>query len=286
MQDSAPSGRTSDQNPDAAASPSSAVAMPILIALSVAHLLNDMMQSLVPAIYPVIKEPFGLDFGQIGLITLSFQLTACVFQPLVGLYTDKKAQPYSMAVGMGFTLTGLVMLGLAGSFAMLLLGAAFVGTGSAIFHPEATRVARLSSGGQHGLAQSLFQVGGQIGSALGPLLAAFIVVPRGQPSLVWFSAAAMLAMFILVRVGTWSMQGRAAADRAANANASAPHGLASRQVVIAVTLLVILMLSKNAYSASFNSFYTFYLIDQFKVLGADLADAAVPVPGGQCGWHH
>jgi MFS transporter, FSR family, fosmidomycin resistance protein len=241
------------------------VATPVLLALSFAHLLNDMMQSLVPAIYPLIKEPYGLDFGQIGLITFTFQLTACLFQPLVGHFTDKKPQPYSMVIGMGFTLLGLVMLGKASSFGMLLIGAALVGTGSSIFHPEATRVARLASGGRLGFAQSLFQVGGQLGGSLGPLLAAFIVVPRGQHSLVWFSAAALLAMLVLSKVGQWSARSSAPGNPNGAPVRDVAHGLSAREVYAAVALLLVLMFSKNAYSASFSSFYTFYLIDQFKV---------------------
>ena len=242
------------------------VALPVLLALSVGHLLNDMMQSLVPAIYPIIKTAYGLDFGQIGIITLAFQLTACVFQPLVGLYNDRTPRPYAMVVGMGFTLVGLIVLGVAANYTMLLLGAALVGTGSSIFHPEATRVARIASGGQHGLAQSLFQVGGQIGGSLGPILAAFIVVPRGQHSLVWLSVAALVAMLVLLQVGRWYTGRRTAADASGvELDAQRPHGLSPRQVTIAVAVLVFLMFSKNAYSASFNSFYTFYLIDQFKI---------------------
>src|SRR4051812_44577344 len=159
----------------------------ILGAISFCHLLNDMMQSLIPAIYPILKESFGLDFGQLGLITLTNQLTASLLQPVVGYYTDRKPMPYSLPVGMSFTLAGLVCLSLASSFPMLLMSVAFVGVGSAVFHPESSRVARMASGGQHGLAQSLFQVGGNAGSSLGPLLAAFIVVPRGQSSIAWFS---------------------------------------------------------------------------------------------------
>src|SRR6478736_228033 len=172
--------------------------MPVLIALSVTHLLNDMIQSLIPAIYPIIKTAYALDFGQIGLITLTFQVSASLLQPLVGLYTDKKPMPYSMVVGMGFSLFGLVGLAFASSYSLLLLSAACVGIGSSIFHPEATRMARNASGGQHGLAQGIFQVGGQTGGALGPLLAAFIIVPRGQGSLAWFSAAALVAMILMV----------------------------------------------------------------------------------------
>ena len=231
--------------------------------MSLAHLLNDMMQSLVPAIYPVIKSAYNLDFSQIGLITFTFQLTACLFQPLVGVITDKRPLPYSLVCGMAFTLIGLIVLGRAGNYPVLLMGAALVGTGSAIFHPEATRMARLASGGQHGLAQSLFQVGGQAGGALGPLIAAFIVVPQGQHSLVWMSAAALLAMAVLWQVCRWYVAQPREKPRAKSSGAAA--AAPSHNVAMAVAILVILMFSKNAYTASFNSFYTFYLIDQFQL---------------------
>ncbi|WP_345782613.1 MFS transporter, partial [Dokdonella sp.] len=166
-------------------------AFPILLMLSTCHLLNDMIQSLLPAIYPLLKESFALDFGQIGLITLTFQLTASMLQPLVGIYTDKRPMPYSLAIGMGCTLAGLLLLSRAPTFPILLLAAALVGSGSSVFHPESSRVARMASGGQHGLAQSLFQVGGNVGSAIGPLLAAFVVMPRGRTSVAWFALAAL-----------------------------------------------------------------------------------------------
>ncbi|MGO4664609.1 MFS transporter [Bosea sp. 2RAB26] len=242
--------------------------MPVLIALSVTHLLNDMIQSLIPAIYPIIKTAYALDFGQIGLITLTFQVSASLLQPLVGLYTDKKPMPYSMVVGMGFSLFGLVGLAFASSYSLLLLAAACVGIGSSIFHPEATRMARNASGGQHGLAQGIFQVGGQTGGALGPLLAAFIIVPNGQGSLAWFSAAALIAMALMVwtagqsaLVGPRQVRGKVAG--AADPVAISAPPLAS--VAPAVAILIILLFSKNAYSASFSSFYTFYLIGKFGV---------------------
>ena len=243
--------------------PAAGLAFPVLLGLSLAHLLNDMMQSLVPAIYPVIKSAYNLDFSQIGLITFTFQLTACLFQPLVGVITDKRPLPYSLVCGMAFTLIGLIVLGRAGNYPVLLMGAALVGTGSAIFHPEATRMARLASGGQHGLAQSLFQVGGQAGGALGPLIAAFIVVPQGQHSLVWMSAAALLAMAVLWQVCRWYVAQPREKPRAKSSGAAA--AAPSHNVAMAVAILVILMFSKNAYTASFNSFYTFYLIDQFQL---------------------
>ena len=181
----------------------------VILSLSFCHLLNDMMQSLVPALYPILKENYALSFGQIGLITLAFQCTASMLQPLVGLYTDKKPQPYSLMVGMGFTLVGLLLMSRADSYPMILIAAALIGMGSSVFHPEASRVARMASGGRYGLAQSLFQVGGNMGSAAGPLLAAFIVVPHGQHSIVWFSAAALVAMLVLFQVGGWYARRRA-----------------------------------------------------------------------------
>ena len=242
-------------------------AMPVLIALSATHLLNDMIQSLIPAIYPIIKDIYQLDFGQIGLITLTFQVTASLFQPIVGHYTDRNPMPYSMVAGMSFTLAGLIGLAFAGSYAMLLLASACVGLGSSIFHPEATRMARNASGGQQGLAQGIFQVGGQAGGALGPLLAAFIIVPRGQTSLAWFSAAALLAMVLMV----WTA-GRYAEVRKAQAAKAGSGGfqparppMPKAQVMFAMTILIILLFSKNAYNASFSSFYTFYLMGRFGV---------------------
>lgn len=237
--------------------------MPVLIVLSVTHLLNDMIQSLIPAIYPIIKEAYHLDFGQIGLITLTFQVSASLLQPAVGLYTDKHPMPYSMVAGMGFTLAGLIGLAYAGSYGLLLLSAACVGIGSSIFHPEATRMARNASGGQHGLAQGIFQVGGQTGGALGPLLAAFIIVPRGQGSLAWFSVAALIAMMLMV----WTAASYARLDRQRPpkpaAAAAAPARPGKRSVAFAITILIVLLFSKNAYTSSFTNFYTFYLIEKF-----------------------
>lgn len=239
--------------------------MPVLIALSFTHLLNDMIQSLIPAIYPIIKESYRLDFGQIGLITLTFQVSASLLQPAVGLYTDKHPMPYSMVVGMGFTLSGLIGLAYAGSYGFLLLSAACVGIGSSIFHPEATRMARNASGGQHGLAQGIFQVGGQTGGALGPLLAAFVIVPRGQGSLAWFSVAALVAMMLMVwTAASYARLDRARPPRAAVASA-APARPGKRSVAFAITILIVLLFSKNAYSASFSSFYTFYLMGKFGI---------------------
>lgn len=253
------------------------VAFPVLIALSAGHLLNDLMQSLVPAIYPLIKDSYSLDFAQIGMITFVFQLAACLFQPLVGMYNDKRPLPYSVVAAMGFTLSGLIVLGMAGSYPMLLLGAGLVGTGSSVFHPEATRLARNASGGQHGLAQSLFQVGGRAGGAIGPLLAAFVVVPNGQRSLVWLSALALLAMLVLYQCVRWSAElvtaqphtdshASTAADSSSDgATPGTTRPSAGTSVAVTIAILLALMFSKDAYSASFGSFYTFYLMDQFNL---------------------
>jgi FSR family fosmidomycin resistance protein-like MFS transporter len=240
-------------------------AMPVLFVLSTVHFLNDMIQSLIPAIYPIIKSAYALDFGQIGIITLTFQLTACLFQPLVGHVTDRKPMPYSMVAGMGFTLIGLVVLAYASSYAILILGAGLVGTGSAIFHPEATRLARHAAAGRHGLGQGIFQVGGQAGGAMGPLLAAFIVVPKGQASLAWFSLVALVAMLLMAWVGRWHANIHAEVKKKAAIAAAAGASRSRFEIGVAITILIVLLLSKNAYTASFNSFYTFYLIEKFDV---------------------
>ena len=219
------------------------------------------MQALLPALYPVLKSAFNLDFGQIGLITLTFQLTASLLQPAVGFYTDHRPQPYSLVAGMGLSLTGLLVLSVAPTYPLLLLSAALVGMGSAVFHPESSRVARMASGGRHGLAQSLFQMGGNTGSALGPLLAAFVVVPRGQRSVAWFSAAALAGMIILARVGAWYNAHRRSAAKIRSA--TPPHDLPRGKVVGALTILLILVFSKNVYLASISSYYTFFLIERF-----------------------
>jgi MFS transporter, FSR family, fosmidomycin resistance protein len=240
----------------------------VILSLSFCHLLNDMMQSLVPALYPILKESYALSFGQVGLITLAFQCTASMLQPLVGLYTDRKPQPYSLMVGMGFTLVGLLMMSQANTYPLILLAAALIGMGSSVFHPEASRVARMAAGGRYGLAQSLFQVGGNMGSAAGPLLAAFIVVPRGQQSIVWFSGAALIAMTVLFQVGGWYSRRRAPrkpAMRGKAAAAGATQMLPRARVITAVVVLVALLFSKNVYSASLGSYFTFYLISKFGV---------------------
>ncbi len=236
-------------------------AVPILAMLSICHLLNDMIQSLLPAMYPLLKQNFILSFAQIGLITLTFQVTASLLQPFVGIYTDKRPLPYSLVIGMGFTLTGLLLLSQASSFPMLLCAAALVGSGSSVFHPESSRIARMASGGQHGFAQSVFQVGGNIGSASGPLLAAFIVMPRGQGSVAWFAIAALAAMALLTRIGGW-YRTHLPAHRAARAVASESR-LPKRTIVLSMLVLGALIFSKYFYLASLSSYYTFYLMQKF-----------------------
>jgi len=237
-------------------------AFAIILAVSFSHLLNDIMQSLLTASYPLLKANYALDFGQVGLLTFTFQVTASLLQPIVGLYTDRHPLPYSLPIGMASTLVGLVVLAHAGSYEMLLLGAGLIGLGSSIFHPESSRVARLASGGRYGLAQSLFQVGGNFGSAIGPLLAAFIVVPRGQQSIEWFSLAALVGMIVLWRVGGW-YAGHLPAKRRGGAEVGT--SLPRRQVVLAISVLVALVISKYLYLTSLSSYYTFYVIGKFGV---------------------
>ncbi len=240
------------------------VAFAILGALSFCHLLNDMIASLVPAIYPIFRDVFGLNYAQIGLISLTYQCTASIFQPLVGLYTDHRPKPYSLAAGMSFTLIGLVLLARATSFPALLVAAALIGVGSAVFHPESSRVARMASGGQHGLAQSLFQVGGNVGSSLGPLLAAFIVVPLGQGSIAWFTLAALVAIVLLARIGGWYRERRGATQGKSHATHAAQGiPLPSRRMALSLAILLALIFSKFFYTAGLTNYYTFYLIDRF-----------------------
>jgi FSR family fosmidomycin resistance protein-like MFS transporter len=248
------------------APPKSAPVMPVLAALSFAHLLNDTMQSLIPAIYPILKDALQLDFRHIGLITLVNQLTASILQPFVGFYTDRRPKPYSLAIGMSFTLVGLVLLSLAGSFALVLVAVGFVGIGSSVFHPEASRLAHLTAGGRHGFAQSLFQVGGNAGSSLGPLLAALIVVARGQGAIMWFSLLALLGIVVLSRVGQWYGRSlaRAAVAKANGARAAAiAPSLPRRRVIFALAVLITLVFSKYFYLACISSYYTFFLIGKF-----------------------
>jgi FSR family fosmidomycin resistance protein-like MFS transporter len=237
----------------------------ILIAASFCHFLNDMVQSLLPAIYPLLKESFALDFSQIGLITLTYQLVASVLQPAIGYYTDKRPQPYSLSLGMGFTLVGLLILSVAPTYGILLFAAALVGMGSAIFHPESARVVRTASGGKHGFAQSFFQVGGNTGSAMGPLLAAFIVLPRGKSSIAWFSLVALLGMIVLARVGSWSKAHLKIAAKSLAAQVQNRPALSSKTVAVSIAILIALIFSKYFYLVSLNSYYTFYLMSKFHV---------------------
>ncbi len=232
----------------------------VLAAISLSHFLNDLLQSLIVAIYPLLKGNYDLNFTQIGLLTLTYQTTASLLQPVVGWYTDRHPKPFSLVIGMGSTLTGLLLLSHAPTFPLLLLGAAVVGVGSSIFHPESSRVARMASGGRHGLAQSIFQVGGNGGTAMGPLLAAAIVLPYGQGSLAWFAIIALIAMAVLFRVGQWYQhQHRSQKHRAAPPD----NGLSRRRIALTLGVLLLLITSKYFYLASLTSYYTFYLMEHF-----------------------
>jgi MFS transporter, FSR family, fosmidomycin resistance protein len=237
----------------------------VLAAVSFCHLINDMVQSLLPSIYPILKSSFHLDFGQIGLITLTFQITASLLQPFIGMFTDRRPMPYSLPIGMSCTLVGLVMLAFAPTFALLLLAASLFGVGSAIFHPESSRVARMASGGRHGFAQSFFQVGGNSGSAIGPLLAALIILPRGQVGVLWFTLAALTGIAVLSWVGRWyktrleHLQSRPVVHEEHRVT------LPKSKVLFALGILMLLVFSKYFYIASLTSYYTFYLISRFHV---------------------
>jgi FSR family fosmidomycin resistance protein-like MFS transporter len=235
----------------------------VLGGISFSHFLNDTMQSLIPSVYPILKASYALDFAQIGLITLAFQFTASLLQPVIGHFTDRKAQPFSLSIGMGFTFFGLLLLSVAQQYAVILAAAALVGLGSAVFHPESARIARLASGGRYGFAQSVFQVGGSFGSSMGPVLAALIVVPFGQPSIAWFSSIAFLAILILWRIGLW-YRPQAAARKFASIEAH-PDAPDRRRVRAALVVLVALLFSKQLYVASLSSYYIFYLIEKFGV---------------------
>ncbi|TDE40677.1 MFS transporter [Antarcticimicrobium sediminis] len=237
----------------------------ILAVLSLSHLLNDLMQSLIPAAYPILKQAYALDFVQIGMITLTFQVAGAMLQPVIGMVTDRHPAPYSPVVGMMFTLSGLVCLAFASSYAMILVSVALIGIGSSIFHPEATRIARYAAGGRQGLAQGIFQVGGQAGGALGPVFAALIIVPWGQPSLAWFAVIALVAMMLLTWIGTKQRQIR---DQFVALQAHRKNGVeapryAPLTIAVGLVVLTLLMFTKNVYSESFRSFYIFYLLDRF-----------------------
>jgi FSR family fosmidomycin resistance protein-like MFS transporter len=238
----------------------------VLIAISICHFLNDMMSSLLPAIYPLLKTSFNLSFAQVGLITLTYQTTASLLQPMIGFYTDKKPWPFSLPVGMGATLIGLILLAAAHTFPALLVAAALVGTGSSVFHPESSRVARMASGGQHGLAQSIFQVGGNAGLSFGPLLAAFIVLPKGQKSLAWFSLAALAGMILLTGVSAWAKNHSASWKKfSAKHGVDKPPDLSTARITASIAILMALLFSKFVYLASLTSYYTFYLINKFQM---------------------
>lgn len=243
-----------------------ATVMRVLWALSVSHLINDILQALLPALYPLLKDSYHLSFTQIGLITLTYQATGSLLQPLVGFYTDRNPKPYSLVVGMGMTLLGLILLSQAAGFATLCLAAATVGIGSAIFHPEASRVARMASGGRHGFAQSLFQVGGNFGTSLGPLLAAAIIIPRGQWHILWFTGLAFTGMLLLARVGRWYQRNLDRLQpRPRVVGAAAPKRLSRRQLAQAIGVLIMLVFSKYFYLVCLSNYYTFYLIDKFQL---------------------
>ncbi len=244
----------------------SATVFPVLFALSFSHLLNDTLQSLIPSIYPIIKSSYNLTFSQIGLITLTFQFAASLFQPLVGLYTDKKPQPYSLSIGMTFTLTGLTLLSFANHFYFILISVALIGTGSSIFHPESSRMANAASGGRRGLAQSVFQVGGNAGSSFGPLLAAWIIVPYGQRSILWFTLIALIAITVLRRVGKWYKNYLLKVQLSKIKTwESFDNKLPKRKVITSVIILLVLIFSKYFYMASLTSYFTFYMIEKFNV---------------------
>jgi FSR family fosmidomycin resistance protein-like MFS transporter len=248
------------------AATSAAVAGPayvVLAGISFSHFLNDTMQSLIASVYPILKESYSLDYTQIGLITLAFQFTASLLQPVIGHMTDRKAQPFSLALGMGFTFFGLLLLSVAARYPIILIAAALVGLGSAVFHPESARIARLASGGRYGFAQSVFQLGGSFGTSMGPVLAALIVVPFGQPSIAWFSSIAFLAIVILWRIGIWYKP--QIASKKFPAPKAHPEAPSSARVRFALLVLVALLFSKQLYTSSLSSYYIFYLIDRFGV---------------------
>ncbi|MCO6184995.1 MFS transporter [Rhizobium sp. L1K21] len=253
---------------DGAAPAVRTTAFAVIGAVSFCHLLNDMMQSLLAGIYPILKQEYALDFGQVGLMTLTFQVTASLLQPLVGIYTDKRPQPRSLAISMGFTFCGLIMLAFVHRFELMLIASALIGVGSSVFHPESARVVRMAAGERPGLAQSLFQVGGNFGTSLGPLLAAFIVLPNGQKSVAWFSLAAFLAMVVLWQVGNWYLRNRNSKAKRSSSHAFVP--LPRKKALIGLSLLGALIFSKYVYLASLTNYYTFYLMHSF---GLDIKDA-------------
>ncbi|QEM04480.1 MFS transporter [Mucilaginibacter rubeus] len=235
----------------------------ILFTISLAHFINDMLQSVIPSIYPLIKQRFSLNFTQIGLITFTYQITASILQPFVGLYTDKKPKPYSLAIGMGFTLSGLMLASFAGNFYIMLMAVSLIGIGSSIFHPESSRVAHLASGGKKGLAQSIFQLGGNAGSAIGPLLAALIVIPYGQSNVIWFCLIAFAGILVLLRIAKWYAEGLSFNAKNKNAKETVQLNISKRRVIFSLGILLVLIFSKYFYLASITSYYTFFLINKF-----------------------
>ena len=266
---------------------------PVLFMISISHLLNDMMQSLIPAVYPLLKEKFGFTFAQIGIITLVFQMTSSILQPFIGRLADRRPKPYSLAIGMCFTLVGLLTLSVASGFVPILVAVGLIGWGSSVFHPESSRVAQCASGGRKGLAQSIFQVGGNAGSAVGPLLAALIIIPFGQSAIGWFALVAVLAVLILVKIGNWyKRQLILATGKSAVSVPEAVHGLTRRKIHTALFILAVLVFSKYFYLACMSNYFTFFLIDKFGIsvqssqycLFAFLAASAVgTVVGGPLG---
>ena len=251
----------------------------ILMAISFCHLLNDLLASLLPSIYPLLAINFHLNYMKVGLITLTYQITASLLQPLIGLRTDRKPIPYSLPFGMASTLVGLLLLSIAGTFTTILVASAIVGTGSSVFHPESSRVARMASGGQHGLAQSLFQVGGNTGLAMGPLMAALIVLPRGQISLAWFSVAALIGIAVLTGVSGWAKHHHSKKKIFTAADAGEHVALSRKRIIWSIAILMALLFSKFVYLSSLTSYYTFYLISKFRRVGAQLADSPVRLSG-------
>jgi MFS transporter, FSR family, fosmidomycin resistance protein len=265
---------------------------PVLIAISFSHFLNDTLQSLIPATYPILKSALRLSYTQVGLITLTYQLIASLLQPVVGTITDRKPLPYSLAVGMSFTLAGLALLSLSGSYPLVLLSVALVGMGSAVFHPESSRVAHMAAGRRRGLAQSVFQVGGNAGSSLGPLLAAVIITGRGHSQIAWFTPVAMIAILLLWRVGNWYASNTHRVHKQAAGDGSSALPLQKRTIVLSIGILLVLIFSKYFYLASMTSYFTFYLISRFHLTVAEaqvhlfvflLAVAAGTVIGGPVG---
>lgn len=239
---------------------------PILFIISFSHFINDLLQAVIPSVYPLFKEKFSLSFAQIGMITFTYQLTASILQPFVGMYTDKKSKPFSLMIGMGFTLVGLFFVSVASSFAILLLSVSLIGIGSSIFHPESSRVAHLASGGKKGLAQSIFQLGGNAGSAVGPLLAALIVMPYGQSNIIWFCLIALVGIFALYKIAIWySNHLEEKRQKKANSKEVITHHLSKKRVVLSLVILLVLIFSKYFYMASITSYYTFFLINKFHV---------------------